>query len=223
MKRLILIVFITTILFALCACSNQNATLTGTVESVGEDSLMIQAINTPEFENYKNVIIRIDEETQIKNIQKATDSHKDFKPGDVVKVTYNGLIMQSLPPKVDAIKIVQQREAGTLKSGSSPRTYREITPEDAKYMMDTEKDVVILDVRTKEESDTGHIKNSILIPDTEIASEVESKVPDKSKRILVYCRSGNRSKIASEVLIKMGYQNVYEFGGITDWPYETVK
>ena len=102
-------------------------------------------------------------------------------------------------------------------------TYEQITAEQAKTIMDTEKDYVIIDARTEEEFAEGHIENAILIPEYEIANRAEKELPDKEQLILVYCRSGRRSKIASEELVKLGYTNVKEFGGIIDWPYETVK
>ena len=102
-------------------------------------------------------------------------------------------------------------------------TYEQITAEQAKTIMDTEKDYIIIDARTEEEFAEGHIKNAILIPEYEIATRAEKELPDKEQLILVYCRSGRRSKIASEELVKLGYTNVKEFGGIIDWPYEVVK
>ena len=102
-------------------------------------------------------------------------------------------------------------------------TYEQITTEQAKTIMDTEKDYVIIDARTEEEFAEGHIENAILIPEYEIAERAEKELPDKEQLILVYCRSGRRSKIASEELVKLGYTNVKEFGGIIDWPYDTVK
>ena len=102
-------------------------------------------------------------------------------------------------------------------------TYEQITAEQAKTIMDTEKDYVIIDARTEEEFAEGHIENAILIPEYEIAVRAEKELPDKEQLILVYCRSGRRSKIASEELVKLGYINVKEFGGIIDWPYEVVK
>ena len=102
-------------------------------------------------------------------------------------------------------------------------TYEQITAEQAKTIMDTEKDYVIIDARTEEEFAEGHIENAILIPEYEIAQRAENELPDKEQLILVYCRSGRRSKIASEELVKLGYTNVKEFGGIIDWPYKTVK
>ena len=102
-------------------------------------------------------------------------------------------------------------------------TYEQITAEQAKTIMDTEKDYIIIDARTEEEFAEGHIKNAILIPEYEIANRAEKELPDKEQLILVYCRSGRRSKIASEELVKLGYTNVKEFGGIIDWPYDIVK
>ena len=102
-------------------------------------------------------------------------------------------------------------------------TYEQITAEQAKSIMDTEKDYVIIDARTEEEFADGHIEDAILIPEYEIAERAEKELPDKEQLILVYCRSGRRSKIASEELVKLGYINVKEFGGIIDWPYDIVK
>lgn len=84
-------------------------------------------------------------------------------------------------------------------------------------------EVIILDVRSEEEYNSGHIENSILIPIDKLEEEAENILNDKNKKILVYCRSGNRSKKASNILLEKGYTNVYDFGGIKDWPYEIVK
>ena len=101
--------------------------------------------------------------------------------------------------------------------------YQQISAQEAKNLMDTEKNYIILDTRTQEEFAEGHIDGARLIPEYEIAQRAEKELPDKSALILVYCRSGRRSKIASEELVKLGYTNVKEFGGIIDWPYEVVK
>ena len=95
-----------------------------------------------------------------------------------------------------------------------------ITAEEAKQIMDIEEGYVILDVRTQEEYDEGHIPGAILIPNTEIGDRAEDELTDKNQLILVYCRSGRRSKLAAEILVKLGYTNIREFGGIIDWPYE---
>ena len=101
--------------------------------------------------------------------------------------------------------------------------YEQITPEEAKKIMDSGEEYIILDTREQDEFDEGHIPGAILIPYTEIENKAEEMLPDKDKLILVYCRSGRRSKIAAESLAKLGYTNVKEFGGIIDWPYEVEK
>ena len=95
-----------------------------------------------------------------------------------------------------------------------------ITAEEAKQIMDTEEGYIILDVRTQEEYDESHIPGAILIPNTEIEARAEEILTDKDQLILVYCRSGRRSKLAAEILVELGYTNIKEFGGIIDWPYE---
>ena len=109
------------------------------------------------------------------------------------------------------------------QDGGNNATYEQISPQEAKTIMDTETDYIIIDARTEAEFAEGHIENAILIPEYEIAERAEKELPDKDALILVYCRSGRRSKIASEELVKLGYTNVKEFGGIIDWPYEIVK
>ena len=106
------------------------------------------------------------------------------------------------------------------KDGSNTPTYEQITAQEAKTIMDSETDYIIIDARTQEEFAEGHIENAILIPEYEIKDRAEKELPDKDALILVYCRSGRRSKIASEELVRLGYTNVKEFGGIIDWPYE---
>ena len=102
-------------------------------------------------------------------------------------------------------------------------SYEKISGADAKALMDSESGYIIIDARTQSEYDEGHIPGAILIPEYEIADRAESELPDKEQLILVYCRSGRRSKIAAEELAKLGYTNVKEFGGIIDWEYEVVK
>lgn len=115
-----------------------------------------------------------------------------------------------------------------LLGGCCPKTeepmeevYMNITPEEAKRIMDTETGYVILDVRTEAEFAERHIPGAILIPDYELAERAEAELPDKDQMILVYCRSGRRSKNAAQILVSLGYTKIREFGGIIDWPYET--
>ena len=102
-------------------------------------------------------------------------------------------------------------------------TYEQISQDEAKRIMDTEEGYVIIDARTQAEFDEGHIGNAILIPEYEITDRAEKEIPEKDTLILVYCRSGRRSKIAADALAQLGYTNVKEFGGIIDWQYEIVK
>ena len=101
--------------------------------------------------------------------------------------------------------------------------YVNITAEEAKEIMDTEVGYIILDVRTQEEYDEGHIPGAIVISHDEIKERAEGMLPDKDQLLLVYCRSGRRSKLAAEALVELGYTNIKEFGGIIDWPYEVEK
>ena len=110
---------------------------------------------------------------------------------------------------------------GCSDGGSA--SYDQISGAEAKALMDRESGYIILDARTQEEYDQGHIPEAILIPEYEIAVRAEKELPDKDQLILVYCRSGRRSKIAAEELVKLGYTNVKEFGGIIEWEYEIVK
>ena len=99
-------------------------------------------------------------------------------------------------------------------------TFEQITQEEAKLLMDTEEGYVILDVREQEEYDAGHIPNAVCYPYTIIDESFSEIYPDKAQLFLVYCRSGNRSKIGAQSLADLGYTNVKEFGGINTWPYE---
>lgn len=116
-----------------------------------------------------------------------------------------------------------QNENNKQESTTALITYEQITPEEAKKIMDTQKAYVIIDARTEAEFAEGHIEGAILIPEYEIEQKAEQEIPDKDTLILVYCRSGRRSKIAAEALINLGYTNVKEFGGIIDWQYDIVK
>jgi rhodanese-related sulfurtransferase len=109
---------------------------------------------------------------------------------------------------------------GQTRENNREAVYVNITAQQAKEIMDTEKGYVILDTRTQEEYDEGHIPGAILIPYDEILDKAESVLTEKDQLILVYCRSGRRSKLAAEDLVKLGYTNIKEFGGIIDWPYE---
>lgn len=111
----------------------------------------------------------------------------------------------------------------SLISMAQTKTYRQISHKEAKEIMDSKKDILILDVRTVREFDAGHIKNAGCVPVDEIENTFKSMPIDKDKLILVYCRSGRRSKIAAQKLADMGFTNVYEFGGVLHWSYGIVR
>ena len=118
------------------------------------------------------------------------------------------------------LAVVMLTACGQDKENDQGAVYVNITAEEAKQIMDSEEGYIILDVRTQEEYDQGHIPGAIVISHEEIVEKAEDVLTDKNQLILVYCRSGRRSKIAAEALVELGYTNIKEFGGIIDWPYE---
>lgn len=135
------------------------------------------------------------------------------KDGNVVTGAEGAINEETLRKGIDLI----------MNSETQSATYKTITPEDAKKIIEGTEPYVLLDVRTQSEFDEGHIKGAKLIPDFEIVEKSSTELPDKDALIIIYCRSGARSAGASKALISMGYTNVYDLGGIIDWPYETVK
>lgn len=109
------------------------------------------------------------------------------------------------------------------KNQSSGAEYKRISAEEAKARIDSGDEVIILDVRTEGEFNADHIPRAILIPNETITDKMPDLLPDLDAEILIYCRSGNRSAQAARKLIQIGYTNVYDFGGINSWPYDTVK
>ena len=107
--------------------------------------------------------------------------------------------------------------------GEKKAPYRKISAQQAKEMIDTGKSLIIVDVRTPGEFAGGHVKDAINIANETIGSDRPSALPDSDATILVYCRSGSRSAQASKKLLELGYTEVYDFGGIINWPYETVQ
>lgn len=118
------------------------------------------------------------------------------------------------------LAVMMLTACGQAKENDQGAVYVNITAEEAKRIMDSEEGYIILDVRTQEEYDEGHIPGAIVISHEEIAEKAEDVLTDKDQLILVYCRSGRRSEIAAEALVELGYTNIKEFGGIIDWPYE---
>ncbi|MCK8059387.1 MULTISPECIES: rhodanese-like domain-containing protein [unclassified Fusibacter] len=134
-----------------------------------------------------------------------------------------GLVLVFQSPKAPATEQTVETESDTKMDGQVDQvdSYRIATPDEALSLMDD--GALLIDVRTKEEYVTGHIPLSVLLPVDEIASGIEAIAPDKSATIIVYCRSGNRSKRAAYELIDLGYENVFDLGGIISWPYDIEK
>ena len=156
--------------------------------------------------------------TSMLNLQ---ESHVwEFMPNDAMRVKGFVFLVRQKATK-DAVQS-QALAFWYIYSRERVGEYRKITAEQAYEMMNTQE-VVIVDVRTQSEYDEGHIQNAVLIPNETIGSEPPSNLPDKNAVILVYCRSGRRSEEAARKLVNLGYVNVYDFGGINDWTYGTVK
>ena len=156
--------------------------------------------------DYAEVCIEGGNHAQFGNYGEQKGDHA----ADISREEQQAQTVEAILKMMEAHKDQKQEEA--------MKTYEQISPQEAKKRMDNEEDVIILDVRTQEEYDSGHIKNAVCLPNEDILSEPDI-LPDKGRQIMVYCRSGNRSKQAAQKLADMGYENVLEFGGILDWPY----
>ena len=213
MKKLIALLLSLICLLGLIGCSNRSMNyiianepnITGIVKEANENAILI--------ENEKG-------EYWVSLNVENKDSTTHFNLGDEVVVYYNGNIAESYPMQINTVYAITLKEPADRAENNREAVYVNITAEEAKQIMDTEEDYIILDVRTQEEYDQGHIPGAILIPDTEVEVTAEDVLTDKDQLILVYCRSGRRSKLASEILVELGYTNIKEFGGIIDWPYE---
>ena len=114
-----------------------------------------------------------------------------------------------------------QTPAASEPQNAGEEAYHKITADEAKNMIEATDDIIIVDVRTAEEYTEKHIPNAILVPNETIANEASVKLPDQGATLVIYCRTGVRSKQAADKLVEMGYTNVYDMGGFADWPYET--
>ena len=192
--------------FSGCA-KQENLTFTGTVEEVGETSMVVYTTEVPSLERIRVSFRELD---------------LTFEPvaGQRVVVTVKPEIEETYPAKADAEKIAleEQEESQAQQVAQENR----ISAEQA-YRMMQQEDVIVLDVRREDEFIQGHIEHAMLIPLAELVNQAPDRIPDKNATILVYCRSGNRSAKAVLQLKGLGYGNVYDFGGIEDWPYETVQ
>ncbi len=198
MRKNILMVIMGLVLLVGCA-KQQNITFEAQIDSVSDQSIMITTHDAVGFDKASVGISKAQVEAPLAEGQK-------------VKITIHPEIRESYPIQVTATKVEVMKAA-----------YQVLTAKEAKAVMDQDEYDTILDVRTLEEYNEGHIEGAILLPDYEIKEKAEELLPDKTKTILIYCRSGRRSKAAAKELIDMGYTSIYDFGGIIDWPYEVVK
>lgn len=111
-------------------------------------------------------------------------------------------------------------QQSAVPQGTEAAEARLITPQDAKARLEQESGIVVVDVRTQEEYDQGHLRASVLVPLDDLAALAPQKLPDKDAVLFIYCRSGRRSALAAQQLVSMGYTQVFDLGGIQSWPYE---
>lgn len=198
MKKVVLVML--TMLFILTGCTKEkNITFEGQVESLSDKTMILTTMDDVGFDKASVGLGSVKIEGELAE-------------GRKVKVTIHPEVRESYPVQVTATKIEVMDVA-----------YQKISAKEAKEMMEKGEYGVILDVRTLEEYNEGHIEGATLLPNDEIKEKAEITLYDKEEVILVYCRSGRRSEAAAKELIEMGYTNVYDFGGIIDWSYEIVK
>lgn len=207
MKKILIVLCVMIFIFTGCSNRNENIIFKGEIESVLENTIII---TTSDEVGFDRASVSYDKNMKL-----------NFVPavGQKVEVEILREIRESYPVQVTAVGIELNSEDIDKSTKSE---YKKITAEDAKALIDSEN-VIIVDVRTQSEYDDRHIENAIILPVSEIENKAEEMITNKSAKLLVYCRSGNRSAAASQTLLEMGYTNVYDFGGIIDWPYELVK
>lgn len=206
-KGYLLLVCIMLLFAAGCAQQEDTITFHGVIENITENSVLVTVTTDDvDFDKANVNIADIDNKEQI------------FL-GQEVEITILPEIRESYPVQVTGVEMRPIDQDSNSRAGA----YQKITAQEAKAIIDGEEDVIILDVRTDSEYRLGHIEGSVLLPHTEIKEKAHQMLPDKNAIILVYCRTGIRSAQGSNLLLEMGYTNVYDFGGIVDWPYEVVQ
>ena len=201
MKMIIVVIsliILTSVLYS-CKRKDKNITFTAVINEIGENNLIVTTDSEVGFDKA--------------NVKLLDDNNinPDLLVGQTVEIE-----IEALPQVMDSD--IAQVIAVNIKA--KPSSYKKISPDVAKKMMNDK--VIIVDVRSQSEYNTGYIENALLIPGNNIKELATKILPDLNATILVYCRSGNRSKKATKLLIDMGYQNVYDFGGINNWNYKLV-
>lgn len=214
MKKRLLLLLLPLLLFG---CARQEVyQFTGVVEEVYENSIFVTS------------------DDPIVGDRASVGFAKDMKPlsfnlavGQTLTITILPDIRDSYPVQVTAVKIELITDKPTANVEEIPKEsmdtekgFETISPEEAKGLMDSNTDCIVLDVRAADEYAQGHIPGAVLLPDNEIASRAQEVLQDKDALILVYCRSGRRSALAAAQLAELGYTQIKNFGGIINWPYE---
>ncbi|WP_461204284.1 rhodanese-like domain-containing protein [Clostridium sp. DL1XJH146] len=214
-NRKFIVVYVLLIQFIVVGCSNidniTNANIVNGENTVSYEGKII------EMEDNNNFVIRVNNGTDLislninEEIEFSDGVSNKFNYGNTIGIVSGTEVMESWPLQVNLLKIYKNEKA----------VYMKINQYVAKKLIDTQ-DVLIIDVRTQEEYEEGYIQGAILLTLDTIDTKADEILKDKNKTILVYCRSGNRSKEASQKLIEMGYTNIYDFGGINTWEYNIV-
>lgn len=205
-----LLAALTVLVLAVSGCGRKTMEFTGTVEQVGDSQVLVRTID---FDAFDLANILITKDTQPVSFHLLV--------GQKIRVTALPEIRETYPVGVTAVRIeLEEQSQSQPETQSDAPQAEQITPEQAKAVMDGEEPYLLLDVRTQEEYDQGHISGAILLPDDEITDRAAQELPDKDALILLYCRSGRRSAQAAAELARLGYTQVRDFGGIIDWPYE---
>lgn len=184
--------------------------ITGTVTEIHDRYIQIH-IKNDGYPNGADCNVSLD-------VENKDGIYSPICVGDKVVVYYDGFIAESSPMQINTVYAITLHTPAEREG-----TYKQISMDEAVTMMEEQTDYIILDVRTPQEFAEKHIPNAINVPNESIGDKTIPELPREDQLILVYCRSGNRSKQASEKLVALGYTNVYEFGGINDWTGETVR
>ena len=213
-----LFILVSIIILGLTGCNNRSMNyiienepnVTGVVKEVHDKYIQIY-IKNDGYPSGADCDVSLD-------VENKDGSYGQIKVGDTVVVYFDGSIAESDPMQINTVYAITLKEPA-VRGGS----YTQISMDEAIKMMKEESDYIILDVRTPQEFAEKHIPDAINVPNETIGNDMIPELPREDQLILVYCRSGNRSKQASKKLAEIGYMNVYEFGGINSWPGETVS
>ena len=212
MKKYTTIIMAVLVILGLTGCNNRS------MNSIINDEPSVTGIVTEVHDQYIQIYIEnegypygADCDVSL-DVENKDGTYSPIHVGDEVVVYYDGSIAESYPMQINTVYAVTLKTPA-VREGS----YTQISMNEAVAMMEEETDYIILDVRTPEEFAEKHIPNAINIPNETIGNDAIPELPREDQLILVYCRSGNRSKQAAEKLAALGYMNVYEFGGINEW------